>query len=339
MPAGVPSQAAIMKEVIAECKNRNNSAKINDFLTFIKDAFKRADTSLDSLQLEDFFSPLDRCIYENSSFRGYPLKDIIVFRDQLASLISDIIDKSIKYNETEYIDEFVAKLSDCEDHTIITSNWDNLIEQSFYKKYSDKFTIDYGTLVTEMGDGKESQRVLAEEDKHAKCKILKVYKIHGSVDWFNCPLCNRLFIPKKPADLDMSCRFCTKIFKNKINNGKNEVALDRSLILPTFLKEFGNFHYKSIWHHIHRELSEAKHLVLIGYSMPSADFEIRQSFLRFVPDNCDILIVTAIDNEKDITFENNYKSLFGERTVDFDYDGVKDYIKSLSHDIIWSYTN
>ena len=63
--------------------------------------------------------------------------------------------------------------------------------------------------------------------------------------------------------------------------------------------------------------------------MPSADFEIRQSFLRFVPDNCDILIVTANGNKNDVSFENNYRRLFGDRRVEFDYDGVKDYINTL----------
>ena len=46
--------------------------------------------------------------------------------------------------------------------------------------------------------------------------------------------------------------------------------------MPTFLKDLSNFQVKLIWQNAGVELMEARRLVFVGYSLPSADFEFRQ---------------------------------------------------------------
>jgi hypothetical protein len=46
--------------------------------------------------------------------------------------------------------------------------------------------------------------------------------------------------------------------------------------MPTYIKDLSNPQYKVIWQNAGIEIAEADKLVFIGYSLPSADYEMRQ---------------------------------------------------------------
>jgi len=61
--------------------------------------------------------------------------------------------------------------------------------------------------------------------------------------------------------------------------------------MPTFLKNLTNTQYKLIWQNAAIELSEATKIVFIGYSLPAADFEMKQILSRMVRDTAEIEVV------------------------------------------------
>lgn len=329
-PAGIPAQSKLLEEAISLSQDSPHTEKHKNFIKFLSDGFSREKDSLNSMSLEDFFSPLDRCIAENASFRGYPKEDIVKYRDLMANLISEVINVSIKKEKTDYIRSFVRKVRELTEMAIITSNWDNLIESSFYDMNKETGVIDYGIFATGLGKRPIDQLIPALVAATKGYNTFKLYKIHGSIDWFICPVCDRLFISKYGLAEEINCRFCEEMFTNRVVESESDIVLNRSLIMPTFLKEFNNFHYKSLWYNFHRELSEAGKLVIIGYSLPAADHEIRQAFLRFAPDDCVIKVVgfIKVEDEKE-AFRTNYKNLFGKRELTFDFDGVEKYIDTL----------
>lgn len=64
-----------------------------------------------------------------------------------------------------------------------------------------------------------------------------------------------------------------------------------NLVIPTFLKNLSNPQYKLIWQNAGIELSEADHIVFIGYSLPQADFEMRQLLARMVRKDVEIEVI------------------------------------------------
>ena len=87
--------------------------------------------------------------------------------------------------------------------------------------------------------------------------------------------------------------------------------------MPTYLKNLSNPQYKLIWQNAGVELSEANRIVFIGYSLPQADFEMRQLLARMVRENAEITLVGFSKNpqsDKDfLNLTNRHNVFFGER--------------------------
>lgn len=101
--------------------------------------------------------------------------------------------------------------------------------------------------------------------------------------------------------------------------------------MPTFLKDLNNVQIKLIWQNAGVELSEATKIIFMGYSFPSADFEMRQLLSRTVRHNANITVVLRDrPTSSDINSpECRYKSFFGKRNIIFNYDGVETFIDTL----------
>src|SRR5690606_22701887 len=93
---------------------------------------------------------------------------------------------------------------------------------------------------------------------------------------------------------DKNCSHCSRNFKE---NKTISTALRSNLIMPTFLKDLNNFQIKLIWQNSGVELSEASKIVFIGYSLPQADYELRQLLSRMIPHDTKIEVVMR--DEKD----------------------------------------
>ena len=155
-----------------------------------------------------------------------------------------------------------------------------------------------------------------------------------------CPSCNRLFInPEVKESIqeygkERSCRFCKKNFILQDKKGDG-LQLEPQLQFPTFIKDFTSIHFKELWDNAARELTETSEIVFIGYSLPQADFEIRQLIARNLPDNCKVKVVLrgkpADKKDKNYwnTPEYRYRNFLGRREIDFNYNGVQEFVNTL----------
>ena len=83
-----------------------------------------------------------------------------------------------------------------------------------------------------------------------------------------------------------------------------------------------------MWQNAGIELSEASKIVFIGYSLPQADFEMRQLLSRMVRNNAAIEVVDY-GNETDpkiIDLKKRYEVFFGNRKPKFYLNGASEYI-------------
>jgi hypothetical protein len=162
---------------------------------------------------------------------------------------------------------------------------------------------------------------------------VKLLKLHGSMNWLQCPNCQRLFVDfGLKQDIlarlgQENCRHCRKVGYANLLAG--------SLIMPTFLKDLSNFQIKLIWQNAGVELMEAKRLVFIGYSLPNADFEFRQLLSRMVHRDAQVDVVlyegpSDDDKRRFKAEQDRYRQLFGKRPLQFHSKGVVDYVNALT---------
>jgi len=169
-----------------------------------------------------------------------------------------------------------------EDPAVITLNYDILVDNAMLGRNEDRQI----TAIPDYGVDLYYSRAIQPEKKGL------LLKIHGSLNWFHCPACNRLSLGisrslastyKVTADLfaaghdlnawytchGMPCSSCNP-------DGAPDVHayVEPLLITPTHLKDYRNPHISRLWYLAEKTLREAERVVFVGYSLPEDDLEV-----------------------------------------------------------------
>jgi hypothetical protein len=177
---------------------------------------------------------------------------------------------------------------------------------------------------------------------------IKVCKMHGSSNWTYCENCKRLFflldeklsLHKKVGLVKSDFRLFDETFTNshfdqslglhptakhcKVCN--NSVATHIATF--SYRKSFRTSAYSAIWSEAENILAAAAKWIFIGYSMPSADFElkhlIKSAQLRMAHkgEQKEIDVVIYKDEATKSTFEK----FFGHDSVNIFNNGLDDYV-------------
>lgn len=349
--AGAPAQNAIIREAFKlhrKCPDCYDATKFSEFTCFLKDQLNISEDKFDSVDLEDIFTPLDRCLSESSQFRGIGLDKIMKVRESVFYVVGKTI--QILLNKTDkskdYVDsfaKFLTKKSSIragknykrkDPVSVISTNWDILLDNSIYQSLQSDpeydGVVDYCCYISSKDE--DDITVIPGLEKLGEGGFnVKLLKLHGSLNWLQCPRCSRLYskFSSKEAmssfENPISCRHCDNNFPEE----KGNHTLAANLIMPTYLKDLSNPQYRIIWQNAGIEISEADKIFFIGYSMPYADFEMRQLLSRMVRKNAKIHIVDLLASEDRENFESHWKKFFGNRDITFSYDGAKSFIESL----------
>ncbi|GAB5379669.1 MAG: SIR2 family protein [Aliiglaciecola sp.] len=352
--AGAPTQARLMPEAIRLFKENSNNYEQKRFLIFkffLIEQLGYAEDKLDQVELEDIFTPLDRCLTESSQFRGISLDKIMEVREAVFYVVGRTI--QLILNETnsskQYINDFARFLTEksstrenncyrtTDPVSVISTNWDILLDNSIHKSIvqnNHNAVVDYCCYISSRDELDESIKPGLEKLGQGGFNV-KLLKLHGSLNWLQCPRCMRLYarFSRKDGVLDYenreSCRHCDKNFSEEENNH----LLASNLIMPTFIKDLSNPQYKVIWQNAGIEIAEAEKLVFIGYSLPNADFEMRQLLSRMTRKKAKIEVVDFCSNiEGKENIKKHWSKFFGNRELAFNFGGAKAYIENLSED-------
>jgi NAD-dependent SIR2 family protein deacetylase len=127
---------------------------------------------------------------------------------------------------------------------------------------------------------------------------VKLYKIHGSLNWLYCPTCNNLWLTPKEKGVikllaedsyslkEAVCRKCKTIYSPII-------------VPPTFFKDFTNVFLNLVLNKAEQSLLEAKHLIFCGYSFPDADMHIKYLIKRVQKNRMGAALkITVVNNHK-----------------------------------------
>ncbi|MHB1832346.1 MAG: hypothetical protein ACYCRH_08065 [Acidiferrobacteraceae bacterium] len=350
--AGAPTQAAIIREAFTLYRSDKENfckARFDEFTSFIKDQLNVAESCFPDIALEDIFTPLDRCLNESSQFRGIGLDKIMKVRESVFYVVGRtiqlLLDKSDKSNS--YINKFAGYLTDKssvraganytrEDPvSVISTNWDILLDNSIYQSLQSNSNyngvVDYCCYISSKDENDVTVKPGLEKLGQGGFNV-KLLKLHGSLNWVQCPRCARLYARFNTKDAmhsftsPTSCRHCDRNFAEE----KGNHILSANLIMPTYLKDLSNPQYRIIWQNAGIEISEADDIVFIGYSLPYADFEMRQLLSRMTRKMARIHVVDYCCEEGGrAALEAHWKKFFGQREITFSFDGAKAFIDGL----------
>lgn len=170
------------------------------------------------------------------------------------------------------------------DH-LITFNYDVLIERTLLEEQ--KWSLGGGYVGVEQLKSGYNESALKSA---TGCSAYKILKLHGSITW----------VQEGPREIDINNPPVITLHKwdsspffpslGRILNRRPEGARP-TWLPPSYVKTFSNAPFLiNIWREAQRILTQARRLVLLGYSFPEVDSQ-SQLLLASLPDGCSILIV------------------------------------------------
>lgn len=357
-PAGAPNQAELL-EGITRLRGSRFKAKKDKLLSFLEGDLKIPRSKLADVALEDIYTPIDRCLADRSSFRGRDQKQLEDLRGCLDYLIAVVIRNALRStSRAAYIDKFAAHLvrqaarraelaedgqtadqaNAWDPFSVISLNWDILLDNALddalhthdmgvgFGDYDPFGVVDYCCYVSSYEEGDRRIRS-GLWSLGARGYNIKLLKLHGSLNWLQCTNCQRLFTAfgekiVVSEKIGKPCRHCLK-------HG-TRAKLRGTLVTPTFLKDLSNFQLKLVWQNAGVELMEARKIVFIGYSLPHADFELRQLITRMIHPEASIhsvLLGRAPTFKEEV---KRYKEFFPAHRLTFEKGGVEAFVRKLS---------
>lgn len=324
-PDGVPLQRHILPMILSS-KEIYNSAIGKSVVDFVKDNFAYdADKNLYP-QLEAVFGFIDYFIFQNENLS--PKYSVSVIRN-----IKEYLIKSIHYIVNLYTDKeskvyqkfWEIAFNFTNNFSILTLNYDTLLEQAFNLSSGQRAYIDYCIHLMNYNKKEEFSQYNFWVNPREPVFVLpsvnpvpiKIIKLHGSLNWKYCSCCNQTLLTPWDREIDLNRgKFTGYTYPDKLkydftcpNDGTDFETL---IIMPSYVKPLNQPIISQLMSEAAREIRSTKKIVFIGYSLSNADLHIRALFKKQITDDVRIFVVNTRESEE---FKLKYYSI--SKNVEF----------------------
>jgi hypothetical protein len=113
-------------------------------------------------------------------------------------------------------------------------------------------------------------------DQQSKVTLLK---LHGSLNLLHCTNCGRNLLLRNQKDVDLARHInvsCPKCESDRYT------GLERLIIPPAAVKDFGNIDIRHLWSTAEKFTSEVERIVVIGYQFAASDYELEALLRKMV---------------------------------------------------------
>jgi hypothetical protein len=298
--AGLPVASDFTKRLVSTAQSGPSRMQVQFIRRFVETAFGEGTSRpVDEWpDLEDIFTVVD--LSANTGHHlgsAYPASDLRVVRRAIIVRMIRMLEQ--RYQERRKapddawrrLDEFFADFS-IGDAAVLSMNWDTVFERGMTRTQSVE-NVDYG-CGAHRAQFQKGALVLRPAAGGAALHLLKP---HGSVNWLYCDACRETFclppeqynevaktlfreqdwhavarygsIGKRPPQVNSSaCAYC------------GATALGTRFATFSYKKALDFPMHSASWRTAEQYLKEAAHWTFIGYSMPSADFELKYLLKR-----------------------------------------------------------
>ncbi|MCJ7635962.1 MAG: hypothetical protein MUO21_00565 [Nitrososphaeraceae archaeon] len=265
------------------------------------------------VDIEKLMTFMDIEIENTSNRESYKIQ---LFKERLLEIIIKLFEnlsKDLKSKNEDY-NNFIKKIKD--NDTVITFNWDVLLDKIFIGK------SQYSNLISLIE--KDRSPVILDEPTNSNILSEKSYylKLHGSADWKYCPnkdcdAHNKIFI-----SMENLCATCFK-------------SLNTLIIPPIINKQFKTYPFiEKLWELARIQLDIAQEIVIWGYRLPPTDFysnwllsKTSSNVKKVSIVNPDCILSGKRRNVRNIkNFLQPFYDIYGEKKIAL-YKDYQDYLK------------
>ncbi len=346
-PDGVPLQRDTLPMIIAQNIPEIQNSEIGKIvIDFIKDNFEFNASTHQYPQLEAVFGFLDYFIQQNESLNvKYPNQQLREIREYLIKLIHYVVNLQTDKTSHYYQIFWNLIIQKNPNTSIITLNYDTLLEQAFDHLFKKVGYIDY--CIPLMNYEKLPQLnqynfwvnprepVLVEEDENPI--PFKILKLHGSLNWKYCNCCNQTLLTPWDRNIDLNKgKFLGYTYPEKLEY-EYSCPIDgtefQTLIMPpSYLKFLNHPVISQLMTESSREIRNAKKIVFVGYSLSNADIHVKALLKKQITPDKELIVINPKKKE---SLELNYKSL--SRNAKFIDRSFEDFVQSQElTDLIFS---
>jgi NAD-dependent SIR2 family protein deacetylase len=198
--------------------------------------------------------------------------------------------------------------------SVITFNYDLVLERemSRFKIRPDYFCGTSAAYYRNAFDGSRSN--------------ITLLKLHGSVNWFTCPKCKRLYYFGPDAAQignigNYVCQNCTQF------------SLEPLIVPPTWNKGIEEDFIRPVWSQALVELISAGRLFIVGYSFPETDqfFTYMLGLALAYNDQLSEIHIVNPSPKAGETFTRLFNPYFEQRVVTFHQERTENFVPAIQH--------
>ena len=312
-PDGVPLQKEILPLILTGKIDEITNSKIGGMvIDFINDNYKYGKKADSFPRLEAVFGFLDYFIQQNESLNSrYTYSRLIEIKEALIKLIHFLIDLKSDKSSAYYnlfwqaVEKYNSNVS------IITSNYDTLLEQgfeSFFKRFG---YIDYSIHLMNYDKIHKEKKFtkwinptgIIKIDENENPVPIKILKLHGSLNWKYCNCCNQTLLTPWDKKIDLQKgKFLGYTYPENVEyeyycplDGTDFQTL---IIPPSNIKILTHPVISQVISESSREIRSTKKIVFIGYSLSDADVHIKALFKKNIDPATEVHVINAKLNKK-----------------------------------------
>lgn len=321
---GVPLQKDIMSALFSGADDElNSSDAIKLIREFIEENFDVSDGS-SYPTLEAIFGYLDYFITKQEALgHKYSSETIREIREALIQSIHHVIASNCSQGEVykkfwKSVDDHNRNIS------VVTMNYDTLIDEAFDFLYSKRAYIDYCLDLMNyhhMDDidafnwwdnPREPIHVYGDETPVP----IKLLKIHGSLNWKFCNCCNQTLLTPWDTKIDLTSMGFKRYIYPSCESPDTQVfdllcpydgnRFQTCIVPPSHIKNLAHPVTNKLIDEAATEIRKSRKLVFIGYSFPEADVHIKALFKKNLLEDHEIHVIDPYLNDQ---IRSSYRAL------------------------------
>lgn len=305
-PDGVPLQHDILPMIVSdEVKEICTSAIGKQVRGFISDNFFINPNVGAFPRLEAIFGFLDHFIQQNESLSSkYTNEKIREIKENFIKIIHYIVNLRTDKRSTTYHLFWDAVLRYNRNISIVTLNYDTLLEQAFDFLFQKHGYIDYSIhlmnydKLTELKafnfwvNPREPITIRPGEDPVP----IKIIKLHGSLNWKYCNCCNHTLLTPWDRKIDLNRgKLIGHTFPDEQEYDYycpiDHTDFQTLIVPPSYIKSLTNPVVTQLFTEASREIRMSRKIVFIGYALSDADVHIKALFKKHLKPETDLVVV------------------------------------------------
>ncbi len=323
-PEGVPLQKDIIPIMFSgdypEIENSDLGKKV---LEFIRENFTISEKENIYPEMEAVFGFLDYFITENESLNSkYTYSALREIREALIKLIHYVINQSSDKVSSVYKEFWRLIDNHNRNSSIITLNYDTMLEQSFEFLFPHKGLIDYSIHFMNF---EKDQRLKAYNfwiNTREPIKIkdnsepvsYKIIKLHGSLNWKYCNCCNQILLTPWDRKIDLNKGELMGYTYPDNQEYEFRCPLDGTrfqtlIVPPSLIKPLKHPSISFLLNEASKEIRSAKKIVFIGYSLSIADVHIKALLKKNLNPATEVI---AVNLQNTPTLKSRYQEIKGD---------------------------